>query len=140
MPLNRPTQILLELASAQPASDSPPDTILIKELSVSYHVGVPDEERARPQKLLLNLELRTDFSKAAATDSIAETANYHAVARRLLRFGEGRSWKLIETLASDIAGMLLLEFPIQSVQVEVEKFILPETRAVAVRLVRARSG
>ena len=133
--LNHPTRVLLGLARAAARS---PDCIVIRELCVHYRVGVPDEERVRAQKLLLNLELRFDFSKAAATDSIAETVNYYEVSQRLLRFGDGREWKLIETLASDIADLVLREFAVQSVQVEVRKFILPETRYVAVRIERER--
>ncbi len=135
MPLNKPTRILLDQAAPRPLF---PDTILVKELCVHYHVGVPDEERARPQRLSLNLELKTDFSRAAASDSIVDTVNYFEVSRRLLHFGEGRSWKLIETLAADIASLILREFAVDSVVVEVEKFILPETRAVAVRMERSR--
>jgi dihydroneopterin aldolase len=56
----------------------------------------------------------------------------------LLSFGEGREWKLIEALASDIATMVLEEFSAARVQVEVRKFIIPQTSFVAVRLVRAR--
>lgn len=114
------------------------DTIVIQDLEVSYHVGVPDEERAQPQRLLLSLELRHDFTAAAATDDLTRTIDYYALSQRLLRFGEGRSWRLIETLAVQIAELALTEFSATEVAVEVKKFILPETRHVAVRVVRAR--
>ena len=74
--------------------------ISIVDLEVSYHVGVPDAERARPQKLLLTVVMESDFSAAAASDSIAATIDYFAVTERLLKFGEGRNWKLIEKLAA----------------------------------------
>jgi dihydroneopterin aldolase len=112
------------------------DTIAIRELEVRYHVGVPDEERVHPQRLLISLELDTDFSRCAPTDDIEATINYFSVTRRLLTFGEGRSWKLIERLAVDIAELVLREFQPLAVRVEVRKFILPETRHVAVRVER----
>jgi len=112
------------------------DIIAIQELEVRYHVGVPDEERERAQRLVLTVEFDTDFTRAAATDDIAATINYFEVSRRLLSYGEGRSWKLIERLAVDLADFLLREFQPAAVRVEVRKFILPETRFVAVRVER----
>ena len=114
------------------------DTISICDLSVSYRVGVPDEERAQPQRLLITVEMEHDFSAAAAGDDLRETIDYYAVSRRLLTFGDGRSWKLIETLASDIAAMVLKNFAAHAITVEVKKFILPEARYVSVRTTRSR--
>ncbi len=110
--------------------------ISIVDLEVFYHVGVPDAERAEPQRLLLTVQLETDFSAAAKSDSIDDTINYFAVSQRLLKFGDGREWKLIEKLAADIADTVLVEFKPQRVTVEVKKFIIPEARHVSVSLTR----
>jgi 7,8-dihydroneopterin aldolase/epimerase/oxygenase len=113
------------------------DQIIIDELEVHYRVGVTDLERSRPQRLLLNLVIHCDASAAAATDDLGRTIDYYAVTRRLLAFGEGQSWRLIEKVAGDIAALVLTEFRAASVSVEVRKFIIPEARYVAVRLTRA---
>ena len=113
--------------------------ISIIDLEVFYRVGVPDEERANPQRLLLTVEMESDFSAAAQSDSIADTVDYFAVSQRLLAFGEGRSWKLIEKLAADIGDMILAEFKPQSVTVEVKKFVVPQAHYVSVLLRRIRS-
>ena len=110
--------------------------ISIVDLKVLYRVGVLEAERAQPQRLLLTVDMDFDFSKAAKTDDIADTIDYFTISQRLLKFGEGRSWKLIEKLAADIAGMILAEFKPQSVTVEVKKFPIPQARHVAVRLTR----
>jgi FolB domain-containing protein len=112
--------------------------IIISELEVFYRIGVPDEERAKPQRLLLNLQIGYDVARAAATDDLKSTIDYYSVCQRLLSFGEGREWRLIETLASDIGSMILDEFSAARVEVEVRKFIIPQTSYVAVRLVRTR--
>ena len=114
------------------------DTITISDLEVFYHVGVPDAERAQLQRLLLTVELAHDVTAAAATDDLTQTIDYYAVSQRLLHYGEGRSWKLIEKLAADIVATLLTEFQPVSVSVEVKKFIIPEARQVSVRLTRNR--
>ena len=112
--------------------------ISIVDLEVFYRVGVPDAERAQPQRLLLTVTLESDFAAAATSDSIVDTIDYYAVTQKLLKFGEGREWKLIEKLAADIAGLILAEFKPQAVTVEVKKFIIPQARHVAVSLTRAR--
>ncbi len=112
------------------------EKIVIRELEVWYCVGVPDEERAKPQRLLLTIEMFLDFSTAAASDDLTKTVDYYAVSQRLLRFGEGRSWKLIERLAIAVAEMILEDFGAQRVSVEVQKFVIPQAHSVAVRVVR----
>jgi FolB domain-containing protein len=116
------------------------DRILIEELEVRYCVGVPDEERAHPQRLTLTIEMEHPCGPAAASDDLGKTINYFAVCQRLLRLGEGgRSWRLLEALAEEIAAVILGEFGAEGVTVEVRKFIIPEARHVAVRVSR-RAG
>jgi 7,8-dihydroneopterin aldolase/epimerase/oxygenase len=112
------------------------DQIIIKDLEVFYQVGVPDPERAKPQRLLLTVELERDFTRAAGTDSLEETIDYNHLSRRLLGFGDGREWKLIETLAVELAATILHECKPESVVVEVKKFVLPQARWVSVRVQR----
>lgn len=113
-------------------------TISIVDLEVFYHIGVPDEERATPQRLLLSVDLELDFSAAARSDSLENTINYFSISQGLLNFGQGRSWKLLETLATDIADRILTQYRPDSVRVEIKKFIIPQARHVAVSLVRRR--
>jgi len=112
--------------------------IAIVDLEVFYRVGVPDAECAQPQRLLLTVEMEADFSAAAQSDAIGDTIDYYAVTQRLLKFGEGREWKLIEKLAADIADLILAEFKPQAVTVAVKKFIIPQARYVAVSLTREK--
>jgi dihydroneopterin aldolase len=112
--------------------------ISIVDLEVFYRVGVPDAERDKPQRLLLTVEMESDFSAAAKSDSIADTIDYFAVSQRLLKFGEDREWKLIEKLAADICEMILSEFKPQSVSVEVKKFVIPQAKYVSVSFTKKR--
>lgn len=114
------------------------DTITINDLEVFFCVGVPDEERAQPQRLLITVEMEHDFHSAATEDELGETIDYFAVSQRLLKFGDGVHWKLIETLAVDIAQMVLEEFRPRSTSVEVKKFVIPQARFVSVRVTRTR--
>lgn len=106
--------------------------ITLADLEAYYCVGVTEQERAKPQRLLLTVELNLDFARAAASDQLEETINYQSVADDLLHFGEGRSWRLIEKLATDIAAFVLGRYTADSVTVEVKKFVIPQARYVAV--------
>jgi FolB domain-containing protein len=106
--------------------------IAIVDLEVFYCIGVPDEERAKPQRLLLTVEMDYDFSAAAASDRIEQTINYQAVVDNLLKLGEGRSWRLLEKLVAEIAQRILAQYKPEVVRVEAKKFVIPQARFVSV--------
>jgi dihydroneopterin aldolase len=112
--------------------------ITIVDLEVQYCVGVTEEERAKPQRLLLTVDMNLDFSSAAVSDRIERTINYQTVAEDLLKFGEGRSWKLVEKLVDNIADRVLAEYKPQAVMVEVKKFTIPQARFVSVSTGKVR--
>ena len=114
--------------------------ITIVDLEVFFNVGVTDEERAKPQPLLVTVDMECDFSSAAESDRITRTIDYSRVARQVLKYGQNRRWKLIEKLASDLADMILSGFKPQGVTVEVKKFPIPEARFVSVSLSKRRAA
>ena len=112
--------------------------ITIVDLEVFYRVGVTDEERSQPQRLLLTIDIKFDFSSAAVSGRVGRTIDYHEVTKHLIKLGESRNWKLIESVAADIATKILSEFRPESVTVEVKKFSIPEARYVSVSLTKQR--
>ncbi len=113
--------------------------ITITDLEVRFHVGVPDEERAKPQRLLLTIEMEHDFSAAAATDDIAATIDYFDVSQKIMALGNGRSWRLIEKLANDVADLILTGYHPVTVTVTVKKFPIPQAAQVLVTLTKQRA-
>ena len=112
--------------------------ITIVDLEVFYRVGVSDEERSRPQRLLLTIDIKFDFSAAAVSGRVGRSIDYSEVARHLFKLGESRSWRLIESVATDVAEKILSEFHPENVTVEVKKFSIPEARYVSVSLTKQR--
>lgn len=112
--------------------------ITIADLEVSYHLGVTDEERAKPQRLLITVELTFDFTPAVISDRLERTINYHDVAKDLMKLGAGRSWKLLEKLTTNIAETIMARYKPLSVAVEVKKFAFPEARHVAASVTKTR--
>ena len=112
--------------------------ISIVDLEVFYCVGTTDEERAQPQRLLVTVDMSCDFSSAAVSDRLEKTINYFEVAQDLLKFGDTRSWKLLEKLATNIADLILVKHKPQAVTVQVKKFPIPQARWVSVIVTRTR--
>lgn len=114
--------------------------ITIVDLELNLHVGVPDEERAKPQRVLMTVDMTYDFSSAARTDHITKTIDYFQVAQKLIKFGKERSWKLIEKLASDAGDLVIAEFEAETVTIIVKKFAIPQAAHVSVSLTKHRNG
>jgi dihydroneopterin aldolase len=114
--------------------------ITIVDLEVFYHVGVPDAERAQPQRLLLTVDMELDFTTAALSDRVERTIDYNALSQDLMKFGEGRSWKLLERLVTNLADMILADYRPQAVMVEAKKFVIPQARYVSVSLSKERQS
>ena len=68
---------------------------------------------------------------------MTKTIDYFDVSQRILKFGEGRNWHLIEKLATEIADMVLAHFRPDAVTVLVKKFPIPQARHVSVSVTKA---
>jgi len=116
------------------------DLIRVIDLEVFSRIGVPEEERREPQRLLVSLEMRVEsISEAAKSDDLALTVNYYRVAERVKALAATGERKLIETLAEEMADVLLKEFQIGKLTVEIKKFVLPDARYVAVKIERPKA-
>jgi dihydroneopterin aldolase len=116
-----------------------PDQIIIRSLELSAHIGVPDSEREAPQRLTATLCLEPTNDFRELDDSIARTVDYYAVSKAVQALARERPRKLIETLAEEIAMSVLQQFQVRSVELELRKYILPDTEFVAVRVRRERT-
>lgn len=115
---------------------SPADEILVCGLEVDAQVGVPDYERATPQRLILNLTMEPRIGFEATGDDVTTTVDYDAVCRHLKAVAAERPRRLLETLAAEMADSILRNFPAHCVEVEIRKFLLEDTEYVGVRCTR----
>ncbi len=102
------------------------------DLELTCHLGVPAEERAHPQKILCTAVFPVpNLKKAAQTDDLAHTVNYFDLSQLLQKIARQKERKLIETLATDLAQAAFAAFPLPWMDLELKKFILPETRHIS---------
>lgn len=113
------------------------DTIFLKDLKVETVIGIWDWERQIRQTVVINLEMAADIRRAAATDNVEDTLNYKAVAKRLQQFVGDADFQLVETLAERIAEVVVNEFDVPWVRVQVSKpGAIRGSRDVGVRIER----
>lgn len=117
------------------------DRIFLTALSAEAIIGIYDWEREVRQHVEIDLEMWMDLTAAAASDSIDDTLNYKAVAKRVLAFVPESRFRLVEALAGEIARILLAEFPIERVRVTVHKpGAVRHSRDVGVIIERSRDA
>ncbi len=97
------------------------DIIYLNDLCIDTVIGVYDWERRVKQRVIIDLEMATDIRKAAASDSLDDTLNYKAVAKRLIDFISQSEYQLVETLAERITEIVLNEFNVPWVKLRLNK-------------------
>jgi dihydroneopterin aldolase len=116
-----------------------PDRIHIESLELSSRIGVPEEERAQPQRLTVSLVLEPIRDFRALDDRLENTVDYFVLGEFVKSLSLAQPRQLIETLAEEIAGELLARFPLRAVDIDLRKYILPDTAFVAVQIRRERA-
>lgn len=122
---------------------NPSDRIILSGIECRVHLGVPDSERKRRQKVLIDVELEADAAKAARTDDPSKAVDYWAVEKAVRAAAESTPRRLLETLAEHAAAAVLsADSRIRAVRVRARKYpaVMPRTREVAVEIVRIYGG
>lgn len=97
------------------------DKVYIRDLRIDTVIGIYDWEREVRQTVSIDLEMVTDIRRAARSDSIEDTLNYKAVAKRLIQFVGDSDFQLVETLAERCAALVLDEFDVPWLRLRLSK-------------------
>ena len=96
------------------------DSLIITGLSVASRIGVHDWEQRISQRLLIDIHIPSDFKECK--DDLADTIDYSALCQLVTEYIEGRVFKLIETVANELATLIKNKFALdQQVTVSVSK-------------------
>jgi len=97
------------------------DTIRIEGLRGRGRHGVYEHERAEGQEFVVDVTLEVDLARAAASDELADTIDYGALAARLMAILTGEPVNLIETLAGRLVAECLADERVAAASVTVHK-------------------
>lgn len=113
------------------------DLIFIRNLSVSTIVGHYARERVAAQTLEFNIDLAIPGDAVYASDRLADTVNYAAVADYVKRECDAHHFKLLERMADHLARGIMAQFGTPYIRLSVAKIgILSSARQVGVSVER----
>lgn len=97
------------------------DKIFLHGLEIECVVGVWEWERQITQKVIVDLDMGWDVSVPGESDELDDTLNYKAVAQRVKVVVQEGQFKLIESMAEQVAATVLNEFGVPWIRVRVNK-------------------
>ncbi|MCJ8275091.1 MAG: dihydroneopterin aldolase [Psychrosphaera sp.] len=116
------------------------DTVFIRQLAVSTTIGVYDWEKTIKQQLLIDIDMVSDIKDAAASDNISDTVDYAVVSNTITDYVQGNQFELIETVAQNIADIILNDFPVTQVTITLQKpGAVKNAQSVGVKIMRQKS-
>ena len=119
------------------------DRIELRGLRVRGHHGVFDHEKRDGQDFLIDATVWMDLAAAAASDDLADTLDYGALAQTAADIVAGPPRDLIETVAAEVADAVITDVRVAAVEVTVHKPSAPIPLTfgdVAVVAYRSRTG
>jgi dihydroneopterin aldolase len=118
------------------------EKILLSGIRFHGYHGLTRMEREVGGRYSIDLELTFDYSKAIATDRIADTLDYRKVHRIVQEIGRGKSFRLIEALAGKIVSAVFEQVGVEEIFIRVRKetpVLDGIVESVGVELRRSRS-
>ena len=97
------------------------DIVYLHGIEVDCVIGVWDWEREITQKITIDLDMGHDLSRAGETDDLQDTLNYKDVSIQVKTYCIERQAKLVESLATGIAEILLESIGCQWCRVKINK-------------------
>ena len=106
--------------------------VLIEALELHAYHGWHRHEGEFGQPFLLDLELTTDISRAAASDDLGDALDYDRIVKTVRRLFVDTRYKLVEAAAGALVQGLLAEFPtVSCVDLRVRKLKPPIAERLA---------
>jgi dihydroneopterin aldolase len=109
-------------------------------MALQARVGVTEEERSAAQEVRVALALYRDLRASGMSDDLSDTVDYDAVCSTVGKVAIARPYRLIEALAESVARAILDGFPVDEVEVRVEKPSALRAHRAAYAAVEIRRG
>jgi 7,8-dihydroneopterin aldolase/epimerase/oxygenase len=119
------------------------DRIELRGLTVHGRHGVYERERVSGQDFVVDITVWIDLADAAASDDLADTYDYDALAQLAAGIVAGPPRNLIETVGGEVADRVMDDERVHAVEVVVHKPQAPIAQKfadVAVVVRRSRRG
>ena len=95
--------------------------IEIEDLKVDTIIGVFDEERLKPQTILISIKCQLDLDHNQDLDNIENVTSYSDIKKEIVTFVSASQYKTLEKLITELKKQLDNQFPIKIEQLEINK-------------------
>ena len=113
------------------------DTLFISGLKLNTRIGVYPWEHHVPQRIVLDIEMKTDARIAAKSGQLSDTIDYALLTQRIQAFIQDTHCELIESLSEQIAQFIFAEFPVKQLKLTLHKpHALPNAGSVGITIER----
>lgn len=113
--------------------------IFIRDLRVQVSIGIYDFELAKPQAVVVNVDLFLAPPEKAAEDNIANVLNYDVIHDGIIVLAKSRHFNLQETLVDAILDLCLAQRQVIEARVSTEKPDVYKDCRVGYEAVRRRA-
>ncbi|WP_282607670.1 dihydroneopterin aldolase [Pelagibius sp. Alg239-R121] len=114
--------------------------IVVRDMTLTCWIGLTDEERARSQRLRLNLEIEIQPS-APDDDEISEVVHYGHLVTRIRRTCLDSNVRLLETLADQVIEACFFDERVSATRVRIEKLDrYPDVGGIGIEIERRRKS
>lgn len=112
--------------------------IFLRNFAIACSIGIHESERARPQRILLNIDLYVEPDGGTEGDDIRRVVDYDFLRDEIFRLVAGRHFNLQETLAREIGAICLARPGVLGARIATEKpDIYPDCEAVGLEMLVA---
>ena len=95
--------------------------IEIEDLKVDAIIGVFDEERLKPQTILISIKCQLDIDHNQDLDNIENVTSYSDIKKEIVTFVSASQYKTLEKLITELKKQLDNQFPIKIEKLEINK-------------------
>jgi len=113
--------------------------IFIRDLRLQVSIGIYDFELAKPQAVVVNVDLFLAPPEKAAEDDIANVLNYDVIHDGIVALAKSRHFNLQETLVDAILDLCLAQRQVIEARVSTEKPDVYKDCRVGYEAVRRRA-
>jgi len=112
------------------------DYIFIDEIEARIRIGCTIKERADPQKIRISAKIFLPLFEAGKTGRLDSTVDYADIISKVRTHVQNKEYVLLETLASEVAELILSDDNARAVQIEASKQILDGVKRTGVSIYR----
>ncbi len=113
------------------------DRIFIKDLIIDMSIGIYEHEKAKKQRVIINITLDVESNAGKALTSIADVVSYEDIVNKVKKLATEKHYELLEEFAEKIANICNNNDKVLKTVICLEKpDIIDNAKSVGIEIIR----